>query len=120
MEIKNKWAVLECPICKKRGYYYLGSTPAPDGTDKFEDAGFTKEELKCYECNSEQVEIPYEGWKAEDIAEIFGNELEDRNHHWLTDMPRKLLNALNNVNLPTREHHARIMRLFMEEMSKEW
>ena len=67
-----------------------------------------------------QIEIPYEQWKAEDIAEIFGNELEDRNHHWLVDMPQKLLNSLNKTNLPTREFHATIMRLFMEEMSAEW
>ena len=109
MEIKNKWVVLECPKCKKRGYYYL-----------FEYAGFSKEETMCYQCNEEQIEIQYEQWNAEDIAEIFGNELADRNHHWLTDMPQKLLNALNNANLPTREHHARIMRLFMEEMSEQW
>lgn len=120
MKIKNKWAVLECPKCKKRSYYYLGSAVIPDDVDKFEYAGFSKEEIKCYKCKEEQIEIPYEQWKAEDIAEIFSSELEDRNHHWLTDMPQKLLNALNNTNLPTREHHARIMRLFMEDMSAKW
>ena len=115
MKIKNKWVVLECPICKKRGYYYVGSDIVPEGVNKLENAGFSKEELLCCKCNKEQIEIPYERWSAEDIAEIFGNELEDRNHHWLTDMPQKLLNVLNNTNLPTREHHARIMRLFMED-----
>lgn len=120
MEIKNKWSVLECPKCGKRGYYYLGSFPTPEGMDKYEYAGFSVDDLSCYKCNKKQIEIPYEQWKAEDIAEIFASELEDRNHHWLTDMPHKLLNVLNKTNLPTREFHAYIMRLFMEEMSEKW
>lgn len=118
MEIKNKWSVLECPKCKKRGYYYLGSDPAPENTDKYKHAGFEKEDLTC--CEQTRIEISYENWSAEDISEIFGNELEDRNHHWLTDMPQLLLDALNKTELPTRQHHAQIMRLFMENMSKKW
>lgn len=117
MEIKNKWAVMECPTCGKRMYYCLDQD-RPEDVDKFEYAGYAPDDLLCYICNTKKVEIPYEKWTAEDIAEIFGNELEDRNHHSLTSMPRKLLDTLRKT-VP-ENLHADVMKSFMEEFTKDW
>lgn len=116
MNIQQKWAILECPICKKRGYYYLGNDIPPHDINKFEYAGFSKNDLECSTCHIEKIEIPYDEWTAEDLAEIFGNELEDRNHHWLTNMPQLLLQSLTEANLPTDTYRTQIMRSFMEKM----
>lgn len=117
MSIKNKWAVMECPACKNRMYYYLDQN-CPEGVDKFEEAGYDPNDLLCYKCCIKRIEIPYEEWNTEDISEILGNELEDRNHHSLTSMPRKLLDTLRKT-VP-ENLHADVMKSFMEEFTKDW
>lgn len=121
MKIKDRWVVLECPNCKRRTYWYLGDEYKEIAVEdrlkatEFEE-GYSS---NCSICDVRQTIIPYEEWKEDDIAEIFGNELENRNHHWLTYMPYHLINALNNANIPIK-HHSCVMRFFMEEMSNQW
>jgi len=46
-----------------------------------------------------RVKIPYEYWNACDFAEILGNIIEDRNHHWMTDIPNMILDIMNQTNI---------------------
>lgn len=56
--------------------------------------------------------ISKEDWTAENYAEIFGNELEDRNRHSITGMPTSLLYILNKTSLNENEKSF-IMKEFM-------
>ncbi len=119
--ISDKWIVLECPECKTRRYYCVESFTQPSSfVNKLEESGFDKEDLLCSKCNKQGVEIPYEAWNANDIAEIFSNEIEDRNHHWLTKMPHDLLNAMNSTRTISEEDKTQVLHLFMEYMTEEW
>lgn len=73
---------------------------------------FETEELEGYS------EVPYGLWIAEDFSEILGNILEDRNHHWMTDVPRLLLDVLEST-LPEENTRMFIMKKFAERMENE-
>ena len=62
---------------------------------------------------NDMKEIPYELWEAKDFSEIFGNILEDRNHHWMTDITDILLTALESALLPANTVDF-IMKKFVE------
>jgi len=62
--------------------------------------------------------VPYEAWSAADFAEIIGDILEDRNHHWMTCVPNLLLKILIEKKLPETEV-TMIMKEFAERMEKE-
>lgn len=118
--IKERWAVRVCPKCQIRNYLYIGNGFAESGEeDKYKFAGFTESDLECYNCKCNEVEVDYDKWTASDIAEIFGNELEDRNRHTLSHMPTILSEVLKEVNLPNGDISAFIMRRFMERMLTE-
>lgn len=117
--IKKIYAVMECPKCKARSYFFIGDEEVPEGISKFEHAGYDNEDMKCYHCEEELMEIEYDKWNAGDIAEIFGDELEDRNYHRFTNMPDVLLNSLMKARIKP-EKCDRIMKSFMEEMTKDW
>jgi len=82
----NDWTVGKCNKCGKDAGYYCGDLKRD----------YEPDDLKC-SCGGEIVPVPREEWKAEDYSEIFGNHLEDRNHHWMTQMPNNLLNILKSA-----------------------
>lgn len=97
MKIQN-WHVMTKG--KERSYFY------GDLSD------FEPNELEGYS------EVSYDLWIAEDFTEILGNILENRNHHWLTDVPRILLDVLESALL---EENTRmfVMKKFAERMEAE-
>lgn len=121
MSVMNKWAVLECPNCKRRTYWYLGYEHQElDGEERLRATEFEEGySSNCYICDSRNTIVPYEDWSAKDIAEIFGNELEDKNYHSLVNMPQTLLDSLNEGNIEP-EKCTQIMKNFMEKMTKSW
>lgn len=62
--------------------------------------------------------IPKELWKAKDYAEIFGNELEDRNRHAFVEMPNWLLEICNQILLSDKQKEA-LMKAFAEKVLSE-
>lgn len=62
--------------------------------------------------------VSQEKWTAKDYAEIFGNELEDRNRHSFVDMPSWLLDILSKTSLSDSEK-AFVMRAFSEKVLRE-
>lgn len=62
--------------------------------------------------------VPREDWTAEDYAEIFGNELEDRNRHAFVEMPNWLLEICNQILLSDKQKAA-LMKAFAEKVLSE-
>ena len=58
------------------------------------------------------VEIPFENWLSEDLAEIFGNELEDCNYHRWTWLPNSLLHAMIINKLPEKERFDILLKVY--------
>lgn len=58
------------------------------------------------------VEIPFENWLSEDLAEIFCNELEDGNYHSWTWLPESLLHAMRINKLPEKERFDILLRIY--------
>ena len=58
------------------------------------------------------VEIPFENWLSEDLAEIFENELESANYHSWTWMPSKLLRTLKSNNVLEKERFNIILEMY--------
>lgn len=58
------------------------------------------------------VEIPFENWLSEDLAEIFGNELENGNYHSWTWLPESLLQAMNINKLPEKERFNILLKIY--------
>lgn len=77
---------------KPRHYFYVGSdidvTTVKE--QQLNEAGFEKEDY-------ENMWFPAD-YKAEDLAEIFGNELEDQNRHSLRDLFHTILDSLKAAN----------------------
>lgn len=72
----------------KRRLFYIGANVDRNQskTQLLQEAGFEKEDRK---------EVTFlSSYTADDIAEILGNEMEDRNHHYLTGMFQELLKTL--------------------------
>lgn len=66
--------------------------------------GSFNEFIECAEYEYEEgadgwIEVPFENWLSEDLAEIFGNELEDCNYHSWTWLPNALLQNLKTKNV---------------------
>ena len=70
------------------------------------------DELIEEENESHWVEIPFDNWLAEDLAEVFGNELEDANHHSWTWMPSELLRVLKSNNVQDKECFNIILEMY--------
>lgn len=49
------------------------------------------------------VEIPFENWLSEDLAEIFGNELENANYHSWIWLPAELNRSMKENKIPEKE-----------------
>lgn len=64
------------------------------------------------------VKIPYEEWTSKDFSTIFGNIIEDRNHHWMTDIPEILLDIMKQSRIPDIDKTF-IMKNFAERIEKE-
>lgn len=63
---------------------------------------FVREE--CYNGDGHLwVEVPFEKWTSEDLAEVFGNKIEDLNYHNWTWMPYTMLTSLKGNNVPEKE-----------------
>lgn len=73
---------------------------------------FEPDELDGY------VEVPYDSWIAEDFTEVLGNILEDRNHHWMTDMPKMLFEVCTEA-LISEDSRTFILQKFSERMERE-
>lgn len=88
-DLAKRWTVLKNTENDMRCYFY-GS---------YEE--FLKED---YEDDKHLwVEIPFDNWTSSDLAEIFGNELEDANNHSWTWLPTTLLGCLKHSNVPEKE-----------------
>lgn len=99
MELEN-WTVMAKEDTKRHDYFY---GPLED---------YELEEYEGF------VEVPYEEWSASDFAEILGNILEDRNHHWMVDIPHMLLEILEEAKLKEPEK-CLIMKRFTECLENE-
>lgn len=119
MSVMKQWTVMECPKCKARSYFYVSEEEIPEVISKFEQAGYSNEDMECYRCEEELVEVPYEDWSAEDVAEIFGNELENKNYHSFVEMPATLLRSLKKTNIE-QEKCSEVMKKFVEEITRSW
>lgn len=64
------------------------------------------------------IEIPYENWSASDFAQILENILEDKNHHWMTDVPRMFNECMLSENID-EEKRNHIMKTFAERLENE-
>ena len=49
------------------------------------------------------TEIPFENWLSDDMAEIFGNELENANYHSWTWLPAELNRSMKENKIPEKE-----------------
>lgn len=58
------------------------------------------------------VEIPFDNWLSEDLAEIFCNKLEDANDHSWTWLPESLLTAMVINKLPEKERFDILLRVY--------
>lgn len=58
------------------------------------------------------IEIPFKNWLSEDLAEVFGNELEDANYHSWTWLPNELLRVLKSNNIPEKERFNIILEMY--------
>lgn len=58
------------------------------------------------------VEIPFENWLSEDLAEIFSNELEDGNYHSWIWLPESLLRAMRINKLPEKERFDILLKVY--------
>lgn len=65
------------------------------------------EEFLREECYNEDghlwVEIPFEDWTPEDLAEVFENKIADANYHNWDWMPYTMLTSLYDNNVPEVE-----------------
>lgn len=88
----NKWIITKertiHNITMPKQYFYIGDDTDHNHTklQQLHDAGFEKDEIKNLRF------INY--YTAEDIAVIFENEMENRNHHNLTNLWTNILQAL--------------------------
>lgn len=58
------------------------------------------------------VEIPFDNWLSEDLAEIFCNKLEYGNYHSWTWLPESLLTAMVINKLPEKERFDILLRVY--------
>lgn len=88
----NKWIIARertiSNITMPNQYFYIGNNTDHTRTklQQLHDAGFEKDETKSLQF------VNY--YTAEDLAAIFGNEMEDRNRHSLTNLWTNILQAL--------------------------
>lgn len=88
----NKWIIARertiHNITMPNQYFYIGDDADHNHTklQQLHDAGFAKDETKGLQF------INY--YTAEDLAAIFGNEMEDRNRHSLTNLWTNILQSL--------------------------
>lgn len=93
----KNWTIMEKEN-GERGYFY-------GGLDDFEP-----EDLEGYVKAVSEEEL-----NGKDLAELFGNELEDKNYHSITNLGWQVLEALNtNKNLSEKEK-ADVLRGFIKE-----
>ena len=97
IDMFKNWTVMEKEN-GERGYFY-------GGLDDFEE-----EDLEGY-----IKQVAEEDLNCEDLAELFGNELEDKNYHKITNLGWQILSSLNtNTNLSEKEK-ADILRSFISD-----
>lgn len=98
----QKWIIAREKSCtgadeKPNQYFYVGSdavVTAPK-QQQLKEAGFDRYEY-------ENMSFPTY-YKAEDFAEIFGNELEDQNRHSLRNLFHTILDSLKSANVYTSD-----------------
>ena len=93
----QNWTIMEKED-GTRGYFYGG----------FDD--FEEEDLEGF-----VKQVKEEDLNCKDLAELFGNELEDKNYHKITNLGWQILNSLNeNTNLSENEK-TNILRSFIKD-----
>jgi hypothetical protein len=95
---------------KYDGYYKI----------KCNDCGFEGivyadgDKLECFQCDSVNVEkLPEYKWTADEICNVWSEDLESDNHHSMTGFPDKLKNILQ-----IRVKDDSIVRLVLMDMFK--
>lgn len=89
--MKNRWIV----VAEKIGENAVG-TPIEMRNYLFGDdlsEFYTEKELKNVRV------IPYEEWRANDFAQILGDEYENANYHRFVSVPNVILRAIREQNL---------------------
>ena len=90
------------------------------GEDKCYYYGDDEESVREeFELDSDFKFISKEDWSAQDYAEIFGSELEDRNRHSLTSMPSSLLYILDKTSI-SEDEKKMVMKEFMIDILNEF
>ena len=97
IDMFKNWTIMEKEN-GERGYFY-------GGLDDFEP-----EDLEGY-----IKEVSEDELNCQDLAELFGNELEDRNYHQITNLGWKVLNALNTNQSLSEKEKADILRSFIKD-----
>lgn len=59
--------------------------------------------------------VPEEKYTPEDIAILFGNEMENKNYHRFTNLGEDVLSAIRSVLLLTSEEECEILKAFVEK-----
>ena len=72
---------------------------------------FDEEETEGFD-----IEVDEKDWTCEELVEIFGEELENWNHHRETDLGNLLLNSLNASNIPEDEKKTVLYNFIKEFM----
>ena len=63
-------------------------------------------------------EVPFEEWPVDMVAEVFGDVLEDRNHHRWVHLPVMIAAALKEEHVP-EAMQANVMRRIFEKAMGE-
>lgn len=118
MDLSRRWSVRVCTGCKKqRMKYYTNSYLHKDMTEenKYMKSGYGEEDLRCWMCHGETEEVQEENWTVSDLIDIFEGELEDRNYHEFTELPRYLVDSLSTIEI-TEEDKKKVLKEFMDKI----
>lgn len=95
VQILQKWIIAQDCTDKNNSkhYFYVGSNVDLDKSQEqqLQDVGYEKEDYKNMRF------LSY--YTSEDLAEIFGNELEDQNKHSLRNLFRIILHSLKDADV---------------------